>query len=284
VIGKNMITQFNNNYDQSVSFKGATKLLQRTIFTRKEDFNAILNCSNSEIVGYLPKDMINFVIKNSKNKEIKNNFIKDILGSFVSVSKDFQKFCQRNDYWEFSLEERNATMIGVIKNKLNNVFKERNLFDDLEQIEVKALNHGSYGCVFKLQFLQKTQIKALVYKVFPQKKESEFFSSMPVLHGKFAENNNMLYVTNLFKKAKEKSVFAQGYFGSLKSNFLVTEYVSDKFGLAGQDWLYSNFGQKLRRKISAVLEKYNLIYKDYRSENIIGEQIIDFWFLCKIKK
>ena len=206
------------------------------------------------------------------------------MSSFISVSKELQNFSKRNDYWDYSLNERNETMIGIIKKKLNTVFKERKLFDDLEQIEVKPLNHGSYGCVFKLQFPAKMQIKPLVYKFFPQKKESEFFSSLPVLHGKFAENNNMLYVTNLFKKAKEKSVFTQGYFGSLKSNFLVTEHVSDKFGLAGREWLYSNFGQKLRRKISAVLEKYNLIYKDYRSENIIGEQIIDFGHLCKIKK
>ena len=64
---------FTNNYYKTISFHGATKWLQKTIFTNKDDFKAILNCSNSEIIGYFPKDMINFVIKNSKNKETKNN-------------------------------------------------------------------------------------------------------------------------------------------------------------------------------------------------------------------
>ena len=278
----------NNTTSNNISFKGATRWFKKELFINNPSLNNIIRTTNSEFVGTLPKDILQDIIKISKNKEDKTKRIKGIMDGFSLVVQKIEvlrrKLEQYDCYWECNSSFKNEKFIKIVEKILNKTFRKGKLIKIGEKIKVESLGEGGFGDVFLIKFPQSTQYKSLVLKLFKYKQLSEFCETFN--HGGFAENNIMIYVNNLFKKAKEESVFAEGHFGSLKNIFLVSEYIHDAF--KGTDkgtwWLYTDEGHKICHKIRETLQKHGLEYKDYRSENIINGKIVDYGGVRDINK
>ena len=278
----------NNTTSNNISFKGATRWFKKELFINNPSLNNIIRTTNSEFVGTLPKDILQDIIKISKNKEDKTKRIKDIMDGFSLVSQKIEvlrnKLEKYGCYWECNSSFKSERFTKVVGKTLNKTFRKVKLIKFGEKIKVESLGEGGFGDVFLIKFPQSTQYKSLVLKLFKHKQLSEFCETFN--HGGFAENNIMIYVNNLFKKAKEESVFAEGHFGSLKNIFLVSEYVPDMF--KGTDkgtwWLYTDEGHKICHKIRETLQKHGLLYNDYRSENIINGKIVDYGGVRDINK
>lgn len=273
------------NNSNNISFCGATRWFKRELFINNSSVDNIINCSKSEFVGELPKEIILDIINTSKNEKIKKNRIKNIMEGFSKISQKLIKTTKELEkipvYWEPSKEFKNKKLLKIIKKRLNKVFKENKLLRFWQKIEVKTLGEGGFGDVFLIEFPQKKQYPPLALKVF---KDTPLNLLNINNHGSFSENNTMIYVTNLFKKAKTPSVFADGYFGSLKNNFLVSQYIPDTFNSIEKDWVYTAAGEKRCEEISKILSDKGLYYDDFRSENIIGGKIIDYGGLEDKKK
>lgn len=237
-----MINDFNNN----ISFCGATRWFKKEIFNRQESINKIINSVNSDLVGSLPKEIIYDVINLSKNDKDKTKRIKNIMNGFSELAQRIEKLRGKLEkygcYWECNSSFRNEIFIKVLEKKLNKLFKKNDLIGLFENIKVEPLGGGSFGDVFLVNFSERKSYKPLVFKLYKNRYLSELLTVFN--HGGFAENNIMIYVTNLFKKSKEASVFADGYFGSTKNNFLVSEYVPDVFRSNKRDWIYTAEGKK----------------------------------------
>ena len=278
----------NNTTSNNISFKGATRWFKKELFINNPSLNNIIRTTNSEFVGTLPKDILQDIIKISKNKEDKTKRIKDIMDGFSLVSQKIEvlrnKLEKYGCYWECNSSFKSERFTKVVGKILNKTFRKGKLIKFGEKIKVESLGEGGFGDVFLIKFPQSTQYKSLVLKLFKHKQLSEFCETFN--HGGFAENNIMIYVNNLFKKAKEESVFAEGHFGSLKNIFLVSEYIPDMF--KGTDkgtwWLYTDEGHKICHKIRETLRKHGLLYNDYRSENIINGKIVDYGGVRDINK
>lgn len=278
----------NNTTSNNISFKGATRWFKKELFINNPSLNNIIRTTNSEFVGTLPKDILQDIIKISKNKEDKTKRIKDIMDGFSLVSQKIEvlrnKLEKYGCYWECNSSFKSERFTKVVGKTLNKTFRKVKLIKFGEKIKVESLGEGGFGDVFLIKFPQSTQYKSLVLKLFKHKQLSEFCETFN--HGGFAENNIMIYVNNLFKKAKEESVFAEGHFGSLKNIFLVSEYIPDMF--KGTDkgtwWLYTDEGHKICHKIRETLQKHGLLYNDYRSENIINGKIVDYGGVRDINK
>ncbi len=270
----------NNTTSNNISFKGATRWFKKELFLNKSSMDGIVSSANSEFIGTLPRDIIYDIIKISKNKEDKTKRIKIIMDGFSLVSQKIEvlrrKLGKYGCYWECNSSFKNERFTKVVEKTLNKTFRKGKLIKLGEKIKVQPIGEGGFGDVFMIEFPNSTNYKPLVLKLFKHKHLAEFFNT--VLHGGVAESNIMIYVTNLFKKSKEASVFAEGYFSSLKNNFLVSEYVSDSFKGVDMDcyWMYMTKGQKTCYQIREILKKHGLEYKDYRSENIIGGKIVDY--------
>ncbi len=265
------------NNSNNISFCGATRWLKKELYISKTAVDNFNNSTNTEFVGTLPREIIQDIIRVSKNEVEKSKRIKNVMEGFSVATQEIEKLKRKLErfgcYWEANSSFKKEKLTTLLSKCMNKLFKKNKLLKFWEKIKVETLGDGGFGDVFLIKFPPEKQYQPLVFKVF---KDNNIRRLNIVNHGAFAENNIMIYVTNLFKKSKTPSVFAQGYFGSLKNNFLVSEYVPDTFKSIQKDWVYTFAGKKRCEEISQILEKHGLFYDDFRSENIIGGKIVDY--------
>lgn len=269
------------NNSNNVSFCGATRWFKKELFINKSSIDNIINSTNSEFVGTLPREIIQDIVRVSKNKEDKIKRIKNIMDGFSSVSQSILalrgKLEKYGCYWESNSSFKNKKFIKVIEKNLNKVFRKGKLIKFGEKIRVETLGEGGFGDVFLIRFPERKQYQPLVLKLFRYSGNSEFVNFCN--HGALAENNIMIRLNDLFKKLKEDAIHAKGFFGSLKNAFLVSEYVSNKAGYTVKHGEFESFtaiGEKCCYEISETLKKVGLAYTDYRPSNIIGGKLVDY--------
>ena len=288
------------NINNSPSFGGVTRYLEREIYDLTKVQRRLLSFSTSEFVGQLPPKMLQDVIRISKTQQKKRENIFSIMGEFSNFARivnvprcwdcsppsGWEKFCAKfkpkNELYKKLRFSHTKAQIEELINFLNNaskqmtkVFKEVGLLRGFEKIKIEYLGKGCSGSAFKLNFPKRTGYKSKILKVFEKSEfdgkqsKSNIFNHATSFH----EINSMIFVKNAHKdRGFENSEYVEGYLASLKNPFMLLE---DAYNYKFQE---INEHNKIDHDLGLML------WDKSTDGNVLNGRMVDYGYIMQLDK
>lgn len=288
------------NINNTPSFCGLTKYLQREIYDVTKAQKQLLNIQKSEFVGQLPADMIKDIIKISKSPQEKKAKISHIMNGFSDLSNFYATpkglECKPKTFFEKCLSffqpknklydklkyvcspdeiRKILNIIDTGAEKLTKTFQDAGLLKKRDKIKIEYLGQGCSGKTFKIIFPKRTGYTSKVFKVFKktefERKQSK--NNVFNLASAFHEINSMIYLKKAHKgKGYKNSEYVEGYLASLKNKFMLLEDVY-------------NYPPRETNPHIKIDDKFNLILWDKPTEgNVLNGRMVDYGYIQQLEK
>ena len=288
------------NINNSPSFCGITRYLNREIYDNIKVQKRLLNLSEVNFVGELPREILQDIISLSKTPQEKKENIFKIMTAFVDVAKKsrvydkleypqpsiwekfISKFLPEDKIYKQLRFSHTKSQIDTFKNflddsgkRLSTAFKEVGLINKWNKIKIEYVGKGCSGSVFKISFPKRTGYSSKVLKVFKDSDLQDNYSNGNLLDvgTNFHEINSIFYIKNAHRgKGFKSSEYVEGYFGSLKDKFMMLEDVN-------------NYLPQKANEHFKIDHDLNLMLWDKSTENnVVNGRVVDYGYIQMCNK
>lgn len=267
----------------SVNFTGLTKVFKNRIFLDgQKDIEQILKArpNTRAVVGQLPNVIFSKLPADKRRESITE--ILDVFDKITHAIRDFEPTAMN------SIDEIQNKRPKAVNEMLTGVLQKYNVIKPWDDINVKYIDAGGKGKVFKLDGLRDNKEEdEFVIKVFHQIKAKNWQPYKS--HGCYAEINNGIYWKNHEGMDTHRGKF---FFGSMDSGYIVSKFIDEDVRLPKRMVPEYKYGIKCtdEEKEGAVvgynrLKGYNYDYGGMRVVNRIknSDKVARHW-LEKIKE
>jgi len=279
-------TTTNYSSQKSPAFGGATKIFKSHLLYRLDSFDKIMQTSNTNFVGTLPREILQKIIQKSASPEEKKQTILEIMQSFSRTAKLMKKIETAN----LMLTRPIMSIISKITNSedivsririkektaenvLTKAFKKSHLIGRFSKIKVRLIGIGGSGQAYAIYFPKKTGFKPKVLKIFDVNDGQKVTNrSEEIYSGCRTENNAMVFIRDKYHYKFDKAKFTEGYLGSLKDNFMLSEHAK-------------NYKYKKINPHFKIFNELGIIACDMATDgNVVNGRLVDYGYILPITK
>ncbi|MFI3300915.1 MAG: hypothetical protein R3Y28_05780 [Candidatus Gastranaerophilales bacterium] len=242
--------------NSSLSFQGLTKTVGKQFFTRSDTLPRLADVfeKSKGVIGSAPNSWVEKFPKSNRGDQVKDTY-----KQFAQIIDDYKSHDARFKNDNEMLAQR---LVELLKTK-----------EIGENVSLNHVDGASYGRVFRLDVDEKSY----ALKIFHFKTEKENFINYEDSHGNFWEQAN---AQHLKKKLGDENMFAEFFFGDVKSGYMLTRFIKDDSPKVRKNY-FKDFEEIYRRfKIQDSLKwdipKTKLQATDIKLSNVKNGWVIDY--------